>query len=346
MTDATVARPRPRRSRSSGRRAAPRRGARCSSAAAPRRARPARRTRRGLAARRARPQRDARRVRERRRAPARARGGLGRRPDARATLRPSPPAPRACRSSRARWACSSAPRRRDEAVATAPPNLQTVGHVVVDADRSGMGRTGGARAREALRPAAGDAPLRPGLGRSRVLAGAVRGRGAGGVIGRDESNSRWWGADVGTRHRPAFVTLAPAQRAEALAPYAWAELRAPLDDAPDPWDAVRRGLRLLRCAGGLPHPAGRAVARLVRGTVSRSCRPRTPRSTRPPCRSGRSPTSASWRCAARRPSASASATWRGRASSPPSIPRSRCTCCATASRRAGSAGGPLRAASS
>ena len=61
------------------------------------------------------------------------------------------------------------------------------------------------------------------------------------MIGRDESNSRWWGADVGRVTDAAFVTLAPAERAEALAPYAWAELRAPLDAAPDPWDLCDAG---------------------------------------------------------------------------------------------------------
>ncbi len=61
------------------------------------------------------------------------------------------------------------------------------------------------------------------------------------MIRRDESNSHWWGADVARVTDPAFVMLPDADRDAALAPYAWAELRAPLDDAPDPWALCAAG---------------------------------------------------------------------------------------------------------
>jgi hypothetical protein len=61
------------------------------------------------------------------------------------------------------------------------------------------------------------------------------------VIRRDESNSRWWGADVGRVTDPGLLTLPAAERDAALAPYAWAELRAPLDAAPDPWALAGAG---------------------------------------------------------------------------------------------------------
>jgi hypothetical protein len=61
------------------------------------------------------------------------------------------------------------------------------------------------------------------------------------VIVRDESNSRWWGAEVGRVTDPALVTLPAEERDAALAPYAWAELRAPLDAAPDPWALASAG---------------------------------------------------------------------------------------------------------
>jgi hypothetical protein len=61
------------------------------------------------------------------------------------------------------------------------------------------------------------------------------------MIRRDDSNSRWWGADVARVTDPAFVTLGAEERAAALAPYAWAELRAPLDAAPDPWSLCEAG---------------------------------------------------------------------------------------------------------
>ena len=61
------------------------------------------------------------------------------------------------------------------------------------------------------------------------------------MIGRDVSNSRWWGADVARVTDPAFVTLPAADRDAALAPFAWAELRAPLESAPDPWSLCEAG---------------------------------------------------------------------------------------------------------
>lgn len=45
-------------------------------------------------------------------------------------------------------------------------------------------------------------------------------------------NSRWWGAQVGFVHDPAFFSLNGQRQRELLGKYAWAEFAAPLDCVP------------------------------------------------------------------------------------------------------------------
>jgi hypothetical protein len=61
------------------------------------------------------------------------------------------------------------------------------------------------------------------------------------MIREHETNARWWGEPVGVVDDPAFFALPGDERAALLAPFAWAEYRAPLDDAPDPWALSRAG---------------------------------------------------------------------------------------------------------
>jgi hypothetical protein len=61
------------------------------------------------------------------------------------------------------------------------------------------------------------------------------------VIRKHEVNSRWWGAPVGIVDDAAFFALPGAEQAELLAPFAWAEFRARLEAAPDPWALARAG---------------------------------------------------------------------------------------------------------
>ena len=51
------------------------------------------------------------------------------------------------------------------------------------------------------------------------------------MIRRHDFNSRWWGSPVGIVDDAAFFELAPAVRERRLAPYSWAEHKAPADPA-------------------------------------------------------------------------------------------------------------------
>jgi len=61
------------------------------------------------------------------------------------------------------------------------------------------------------------------------------------VIREHAFNSAWWGKPVGIVDDPAFFSASDEEQRRALAPYAWAELRCPLETAPDPWTLARRG---------------------------------------------------------------------------------------------------------
>ena len=61
------------------------------------------------------------------------------------------------------------------------------------------------------------------------------------LIDRHDANSAWWGADVGIVRDPAFFALPADARADALAPYAWAEWRAPLDGPASAADVAAAG---------------------------------------------------------------------------------------------------------
>ena len=54
-------------------------------------------------------------------------------------------------------------------------------------------------------------------------------------------NSAWWGKPTGIVDAPEFFSASEEEQRRALAPYAWAEFRCPLDTAPDPWRLARRG---------------------------------------------------------------------------------------------------------
>lgn len=61
------------------------------------------------------------------------------------------------------------------------------------------------------------------------------------MIVEDEINSRWWGARVGRVTESSLFTCDPADRERLLAPFAWAEFRASLRAAPDPWALAAAG---------------------------------------------------------------------------------------------------------
>lgn len=55
------------------------------------------------------------------------------------------------------------------------------------------------------------------------------------MITEDPINSRWWGAPVAQVTDACLFARDPVERARLLSPFAWAEFRAPLHAAPDPW---------------------------------------------------------------------------------------------------------------
>lgn len=61
------------------------------------------------------------------------------------------------------------------------------------------------------------------------------------MIAEDPINSRWWGAPVAKVTDPELFTRDAAEREHLLAPFTWAEFRAPLNAAPDPWALARAG---------------------------------------------------------------------------------------------------------
>jgi hypothetical protein len=106
------------------------------------------------------------------------------------------------------------------------------------------------------------------------------------LVAADEINGRWWGAPVATVADPAFFAASAGEQAAALAPYAWAQFRAPLDAAPDPWALARAGFAFadaqhafrIRLAAA---PEGSSAARAE--VASADAQPFTPseRPTRP-----------------------------------------------------------------
>ena len=61
------------------------------------------------------------------------------------------------------------------------------------------------------------------------------------MIRDHEFNGAWWGGRVGIVEDPAFFGQTAAAQRAALAPYAWAEFRCPLEKAPDPWRLAESG---------------------------------------------------------------------------------------------------------
>jgi hypothetical protein len=61
------------------------------------------------------------------------------------------------------------------------------------------------------------------------------------LIVLDPVNSRWWGAPVGRVTHNSLFTCDPAERERLLSSFAWAEFRAPLAAAPDPWTIAAAG---------------------------------------------------------------------------------------------------------
>jgi hypothetical protein len=61
------------------------------------------------------------------------------------------------------------------------------------------------------------------------------------VIRDHDFNGAWWGKRVGIVEDPAFFAQTETEQRAALAPYAWAEFRCPLEKAPDPWRLARGG---------------------------------------------------------------------------------------------------------
>jgi hypothetical protein len=61
------------------------------------------------------------------------------------------------------------------------------------------------------------------------------------MIKTHEANSAWWGSPVAIITDAAWFAQDEATRAEQLAPYAWAEFRAPLNAAPSAQELHRAG---------------------------------------------------------------------------------------------------------
>ncbi len=61
------------------------------------------------------------------------------------------------------------------------------------------------------------------------------------MIRDHEFNGSWWGERVGIVEDPAFFGQADAAQRAALAPYAWAEFRCAIGQAPDPWRLAASG---------------------------------------------------------------------------------------------------------
>src|SRR5687767_13657798 len=61
------------------------------------------------------------------------------------------------------------------------------------------------------------------------------------MIRTHEANSVWWGQPVGLVTDAAFFALDRASQQSVLSPFAWAEFKAPLTDAPDAFALGRAG---------------------------------------------------------------------------------------------------------
>ena len=67
-------------------------------------------------------------------------------------------------------------------------------------------------------------------------------------VHRHEFNSDWWGEPVGIIRSGKFFSATAEERNTALAPFAWAEFKAPLDDSELDHDLMARaGFYLADC---------------------------------------------------------------------------------------------------